>query len=244
MTWGDQGRLYDLKSTSKSIGVTLLGVAIGDGKVRLDDLAVKHHPSFGTPPETNAQTGWLGRITLRMLADQTAGFDKPGGYEPLLFEPGTKWSYSDGGPNWLAECLTLLYRRDLNEVMFERVFTPLGIRPEDIRWRKNAYRPELLEGVKRREFGSGFSANVQAMARIGYLYLREGRCGERQILPASFLDAVRNPDPGLAKLPVRKPDEYGHAVVPLLDCSGGTTSTARSPACRATPTGRGACTTA
>jgi CubicO group peptidase (beta-lactamase class C family) len=211
MAWGSQSELYDLKSTSKSIGVTLLGVAMRDGKVRLDDLAKKHHPTFGIPPEANAKSGWGDRITLRMLADQTAGFDKAGGYEPLLFEPGTQWSYSDGGPNWLAECLTLVYKRDLNDVLFERVFAPIAVKPADIRWRKHAYRSELLDGVQRREFGSGFSANVPAMARIGYLYLRDGWWGGQQILPPSFMQAVRTPDPGLAKLPVRKPAEYGRA---------------------------------
>jgi CubicO group peptidase (beta-lactamase class C family) len=70
----------------------------------------------------------LDKITLFHLATQTAGFDKNGGYTELLFEPGTKWSYSDGGPNWLAECVTRAYGRDLQELMFERVFSPLGIR--------------------------------------------------------------------------------------------------------------------
>jgi CubicO group peptidase (beta-lactamase class C family) len=41
MTWGDQAKLYDLKSSSKSIGVTLLGIALKDGKVQLDDPAVR-----------------------------------------------------------------------------------------------------------------------------------------------------------------------------------------------------------
>jgi CubicO group peptidase (beta-lactamase class C family) len=56
----------------------------------------------------------LGEITILHLATQTAGFDKPGGYTPLLFRPGTEWSYSDGGPNWLAECITLAYGRDMS----------------------------------------------------------------------------------------------------------------------------------
>jgi CubicO group peptidase (beta-lactamase class C family) len=211
MSWGDPAQLFDLKSTSKSIGVTLLGVALKDGKVALDDPARKHHPDFGVPPEANAQTGWLDRITLRMLADQTAGFDKPGGYQPLLFQPGTKWHYSDGGPNWLAECLTRACGRDLDEVIFERVFTSLGIRRADVRWRKHAYRPDLLGGVKRREFGSGFSANVNAMARLGYLYLRGGRWKGEEILPPSFVRAVRQPDPALAKLPVHDPTNHGGA---------------------------------
>jgi CubicO group peptidase (beta-lactamase class C family) len=212
MSWGNQSALYDLKSTSKSIGVTVLGLALQDGKLKLDDLAKRYHPSFGMPPEANAQSGWLDTITLRMLANQTAGFAKPGGFEPLLFAPGTKWHYSDGGPNWLAECLTLIYGRDLNEVLFERVFTPIGIKPADIRWRKNAYRPDLIEGIKRREFGSGFSANVQAMSRLGYLYLRHGEWDGQRILPREFVDAVRRPGPELAGLPVNDRPIHGNAA--------------------------------
>jgi CubicO group peptidase (beta-lactamase class C family) len=212
MTWGSSTQRYDLKSTSKSIGGTLLGTALKDGKVRLDDPATKYHPTFGVPPETNAQTGWLGKITLRRLANQTAGFEKPAGYEPLLFEPGTKWHYSDGGPNWLAECLTLVYERDLNEIIFERVFTPIGITPADIVWRRHAYRPHQINGVMRREFGSGFSANVNAMARIGYLYLREGRWNGKEILPSEFIYAIREPDPTLAQLPSHSLSPHGNAA--------------------------------
>lgn len=191
--WGDQAARYDLKSSSKAIGVTLLGVALKDGKVRLDDPALKYQPALGATPESNLATGWLPQITLRHLANQTAGFEKPGGYGKLLFAPGTKWFYSDAGPNWLAECLTLAYGRDLNEVMFERVFTPIGVKPSDIVWRENAYRPKDLNGVKRREFGSGFSANVQALARIGYLYLNRGRWRDTQIIPADFVALASRP---------------------------------------------------
>ena len=176
MRWGDQKQRYDLKSTTKAIGVTAVGLALKDGKIEsLNDLAKKYHSGFGIPPEYNSGTGWLDKITLFHLATQTAGFDKPGGYTKLLFEPGTKWSYSDGGPNWLAECITLVYGQDLNTLMFERVFGPIGIKPNDLTWRNNAYRPREIDGIKRREFGSGISANVDAMARLGYLYLRGGR---------------------------------------------------------------------
>jgi CubicO group peptidase (beta-lactamase class C family) len=211
MRWGDPATLYDLKSTSKSIGVMVLGLALKDGLVELDDAARPHHPAFGTPPDSNADTGWLDQITLRQLANQTAGFEKPGGYTKLIFPPGTRWHYSDGGPNWLAECLTLRYERDLNDVLFDRVFTPLGIAPGDLRWRKHAYRPDGIDGIKRREFGSGFHANVDAMARIGYLHLRGGRWKDEQILPAGFIDAIREQTAGLAKLPVHDPDHHDNA---------------------------------
>jgi CubicO group peptidase (beta-lactamase class C family) len=139
MQWGDQKQRYDLKSTTKAIGVTAVGLAIKDGKIKsLGELAKTYHPKFGIPPESNAETGWLDKITLFHLAAQTAGFDKSGGYTKLLFAPGTKWCYSDGGPNWLAECVTSVYKQDLNELMFNRVFGPIDISASDLTWRNNA----------------------------------------------------------------------------------------------------------
>lgn len=215
LAWGDLKRIYDLKSTTKSFGSTVLGLALLDGKVKLDDPVTKHFPGFGVPPETNAHTGWLGKITLRMLATQTAGFAKQGGFGQLLFEPGTRWHYSDGGPNWLADALTLAYGRDLNEVMFERIFDPIGIRRSDLRWRNNSYRPPILAGIPRREFGAGISANVEAMTRFGYLYLRGGRWKDRQLLPQSFVELSRQASQNTSGLPVLEPenpeDSFGDA---------------------------------
>jgi CubicO group peptidase (beta-lactamase class C family) len=202
LTWGNPDTLYDLKSSSKSIGVTLLGIALKDGLVDWDDPAVKHHPKIAALPETNRDSGWIPKITLRMLANQTAGFDKPGGYIPLLYEPGTKWSYSDGGPNWLAECLTLAFQRDLNDVMFERILMPMEITQRDFIWRKNTYRPELLNGIPNREFGSGIRANMRALSRIGYLYLKGGSWNEKIILPESYLHEIHQPIPELKTVPV------------------------------------------
>ena len=209
--WGDQAKTYDLKSTSKSIGVTALGLALLDERVKLDDRAVVHHPTFGVPPESNRDKGWTEQITLRQLASQTAGFAKPGGYAKLLFEPGTQWNYSDGGPNWLAECLTLAYGKDVETLLFARLFTRMGITPKDLRWRKNQYRDHVLNGMKRCEFGSGVHANVDAMARIGLLYLREGQWKGERLLPKTFVQTASHLEPAIKDLPVLVPESYGKA---------------------------------
>lgn len=211
MSWGDTAQKFDLKSSSKSIGVTALALALDDGKLRLNDLATRHHPTFGVPPESNADTGWIDKITILHLATQTAGFAKPGGYEPLLFEPGTKWNYSDGGPNWLAECITLAYGRDIEDLMFERVLEPIGVRPADLHWRENAYRPHEINGIKRREFGSGVHANVDAMARIGYLYLRDGAWKGKQLVPADFVRMAARPQRWMIGLPEYQENTHGNA---------------------------------
>jgi len=211
MSWGNLKQRYDLKSTTKSIGMTAVGLALKDDKLKLDDPAQKHHPTFGIPPKQNAETGWLDDITLLHLATHTAGFEKPGGYRKLIFKPGTKWSYSDGGPNWLAECVTLAYRKDVENLMFERVFKPLGITKADFRWRRNAYRPKTIAGVPRREFGSGVHANVNAMARIGYLHLRGGRWKRQQILSPEFVRRVGKPVKSVVGLPEVDPKRHGNA---------------------------------
>ena len=210
--WGDQAKRYDLKSTTKSIGMTSVGLAMIDGRLTsLDVLAKRYHPTFGVAKDGTGRREWLDSVTLFHLATQTAGFEKPGGTGKLLFAPGTKWAYSDSGPNWLAECITLIYRQDVRDLLFKRVFRPLGIQPADLAWRRNAYRPKEIDGVVRREFGSGVSAGVDAMARIGYLYLRRGRWRDKRILPEAFVDACRTVSGRVRGLPVVGPKTYGKA---------------------------------
>ena len=200
--WGDQTKLYDLKSTTKSIGSIALGLAVKDGLVDLNAPVVEQFSDLGIPPEKNAATGWIDDITYLHLATHSAGFNKPGGYEPLLYKPGSSWAYSDGGANWLADALTHVYRRDLKDVLFERVFGPLGITAQDLTWRENHYRESRLNGIPRREFGSGISANVEALAKIGLLFLRSGKWQGDEILPRTYVELVRRPIGSVSNLTV------------------------------------------
>ena len=68
MSWGDPRARYDLKSTTKSIGVTALGLAIADGKIGLQDKVIQHHPAFGVPPDSNRKTGWTEKVRIQHLA--------------------------------------------------------------------------------------------------------------------------------------------------------------------------------
>lgn len=212
MAWGDQKQKYDIYSSTKSISVTALGLAIMDGKVQLHDKAKKHLPSVGTPPQSNTQDGWLDELTLWHLATQTGGFEKTRGWCPQINRPGTTWMYSDGGPNWLADCLTVAYGRDLLNVMNERVFEPLGITvgdtprggEHDLHWGfNNLDRPQRVSGINRRPFGAGIHCNVQAMAKIGYLYLRRGRWQSKQIISDSFVNLATNQAKGIEVLSVK-----------------------------------------
>ena len=111
-------------------------------------------------------SGRFDKITILRRATHTAGFEKSGGYPGLVFAPGTKWSYGDGGPHGLAECIALVYRRDVAELLFERVSTPQGIHRDALIGRCSAYCDAKSDGIARHELGSGIHSNMDAMARI------------------------------------------------------------------------------
>jgi len=69
--------------------------------------------------------------------------------------------------------------------------------------RGNAYRPKTLDGVPRREFGSGVSASVAAMARVGQLLLQGGNWKGSQLVSSDCVHSLGVPAPGLAGLPVK-----------------------------------------
>lgn len=201
-SWGDQHALYELKSTTKSVGSILLGIAIGDGLMGLNVTARTYYPALGNPPSSNESTGWLPGLTVRQLAIHSGGFDDFGGFTAMLFQPGTKWFYSNSGVNWLADAMTLRFNNDLWSVLTSRVLGTVGVVPADLVWRDNAYRPTPLNGLARREIGSGISCSVDALARISYLCLRQGTWNGTFVLPSSYINTMRVPDPSLAGLQI------------------------------------------
>lgn len=207
-SWGDIDTRLEVKSVTKSMGGIALGLAVDEGKISLADKAIDKMPTFGVPPDINATKG-RELITISQLATHTAGFPKLGGFEELTFQPGTTWAYSDGGLNWLADVLTEVYNQDLSPLMATRVWSVLGVGADDITWRTNFFRPEPRASnpsLKYRELASGISTNVNAMARVGLLFLRRGMWKDQRILSEQFIDIVQTPRPENAGL-VQPPDE-------------------------------------
>jgi CubicO group peptidase (beta-lactamase class C family) len=180
-----------------------------DQRLDVDDFVGPYYWSLGKIDKKNQATGWLDTMTIRHLATHTAGFEKDSTRPKIIFAPGTAWAFSDGGANWLADVLTVTYQQDLKNLLFSRIFTLLGISEEELTWRSGG-RVKKHE-VEKREFGSGMSASVNALARIGYLYLRDGRWRGEQLIPQSFVAEVRSIQPGVVGLPELLPQEYGNA---------------------------------
>lgn len=198
--WGNTKKQYSIRSATKSIGSIALGLAIDEGRTSLNSFGHTILSEIATPPTSNTNKGWHREITIEHLATHTAGFDKAGGFEKLLFRPGTAYAYSDGGANWLADILTAIYNKDLRTLMREEVFRPIGINDSDLSWRNNRYRSNTLRGKPRREFGSGINTGADALARIGLLMAREGLWKTKRILSASYVRKARSTRPLLSGL--------------------------------------------
>ena len=184
--------------------------------------------AFGVPPDANAATGWLDDITVLQLATHTAGFEKnrqaanddPGTIDVdetaglLLDQPGTVWRYSDGALNWLADVLTYAFNQDLEQVMVDRVWNVLGVRKgDDVQWRANvSHAVTNANNVAQRELASGITINTQTMARVGLLFLRNGRWGESQVFDTTFVDLVRTPREENAGLTIAEPADFPGAT--------------------------------
>jgi CubicO group peptidase (beta-lactamase class C family) len=124
------------------LGTVLLQL-VDEGKVGLDDTIDTWLPDLPSS----------GRVTLRMLANSTSGYIdyvpmdsfedalkkepfaawtddeliKMSTDQPLLYEPGTNWSYSHA--NWviLAKTLTAITGKPVDELIRERITEPLGM---------------------------------------------------------------------------------------------------------------------
>ena len=215
-SWGNIDGRYDVKSTTESIGAIALGLALDEGRVALEDKAAAHVPAITIPPEPQPDDppgidpAHLQNVTLLQLATHTAGFEKTGGFGRQFDVPGTTWRYSDGGLNWLADALTTVYAQDLQQLFVDRVWPVLGINErDDVQWRVAAagLRPHSRpNGIEHREFAAGMIVNVNALARVGLLYLRRGEwAGGQRVFSAGFADLVRTPRPETGATTVADP---------------------------------------
>jgi CubicO group peptidase (beta-lactamase class C family) len=123
---------------------TLLMKFVDEHKVKLDDTIERWMPDL---PEAN-------KVTLKMLANQTSGYPdfetdpnwnaafnadpfhvftfeerlKYAFSRPMMFEPGTNWSYAHTNFMILGEILSKIGGKPLDALLREKVFVPMGLK--------------------------------------------------------------------------------------------------------------------
>jgi CubicO group peptidase (beta-lactamase class C family) len=189
---GDQRRL--VYSLSKSFTGTALGLAIGEGRLALDDLVGDHLPELleGADPITR-------RMKIRHIASMATGHDREMYLEALAVdrddpvrgfftippdvEPGTLFMYNQPPVLALSTILTRVTGQRLVDYLRPRVLEPLGI--TELTW------TQASSGV---DLGfSGVHTNVDAAARLGQLHLDDGMWEGRRLLPEGWVAEASSP---------------------------------------------------
>jgi CubicO group peptidase (beta-lactamase class C family) len=209
--WGETDRVDMTFSVTKSFLSAVVGLAWQKGLIRnVNDRVQPYVPLTGLfDGEHN------GKITWDHLLRQTSDWqgtlwgkpdwaDRPEGKTPAdwpnrpLREPGTHYKYNDVRVNVLALAALHVIRRPLPHVLREEIMDPIGASSS---WRWHGYDNAWIEldGLRMQSmtggghWGGGMFISARDMARFGYLFLRDGRWKDREILSPTWIAMARTP---------------------------------------------------
>ena len=214
--WGDTARTDMTHSIAKTFLSTVVGLVWQQGLIRhVNNRVSGYLPTkereelFGS--EHNAPITW--NHLLRQTSDWSGTLwgipdwaDRPVGTTPAdypsrpMHERGTFFKYNDVRVNLLAFAALHVWRRPLPEVLRDELMAPIGASST---WRWHGYDNSWVEIDGHRmqsvsgggHFGGGLFISAHDLARFGYLFLREGRWGDRQVVAKEWIEMARTPGP-------------------------------------------------
>ena len=196
----DKDTPHQMFSVTKSVLSALVGVAIGEGKIKsVDQKVIDFFPDAviapGQESKRDMTIGHLLTMTSGLPGDSDGWDGLPLWWEaedsglaafeiPQYTEPGLRFNYNSGcGVHTLACLVSRSVGMNLFEYAKLKLFGPLGM--TSVTWEAaadgNSYG------------GFGISMTPWDMARFGYLYLNNGVWEGKQIIPADYIAATSPP---------------------------------------------------
>ena len=195
---------HDLRSTSKSLVGLLYGIALAEGKVAAPDQSLlAQFPAYkdlqSDPLRRKIKIEHVLSMTLGTQWREDLPYTDPRNSEvamyrapnaaryvieqPMQVEPGTRWQYSGGATAVLGQLIAQGTGVPLPDYAQQKLFRPLGI--TDAEWVGGSH------GVV--AAASGARLRARDLAKIGQLVLQGGRWGDRQVVPAAWLETSLQP---------------------------------------------------
>jgi CubicO group peptidase (beta-lactamase class C family) len=208
--FGDTTWVDPTYSVAKSMMSTVTAIAVRDGKIRsLEEPVGKVIRDGGYDSPHNALVTWKMHLqqesewqgTMFGKKDDFIGKEAFGQGERQprnINRPGTFYEYNDVRVNRLGLSLLRTFGQSVPQVMRREVMDPIGASNT---WRWIPYHNSFVDIDGRKlasvsggtRWGGGVWINAQDMARFGYLWLRGGKWGEKQIVPPDFVKAALTP---------------------------------------------------
>lgn len=195
----DAATLHDLRSVTKSVVGLLYGIALAEGAVPPPEAPLLEQ--FPAYPElarevlrSRMRVEHALTMTLGTRWDEGLSYADPRNSEhamelapdryryaldrPMVAAPGERWTYNGGATALLGALIAKGTGRSLDAYAAEALLEPLGIT-----------RAAWVRGADGRPVAaSGLRLRPRDLARIGQLVLDRGRRGDRQIVPAAWLE--------------------------------------------------------
>jgi CubicO group peptidase (beta-lactamase class C family) len=186
------GRVTNVKSVSKSVVSTLVGIAIERRLIP----SVRQPIATYFPELARDEDPRKRRVTIEDLLTMRSGlittsFDNYGAWvssrnwveyvlrRPMVADPGEDMEYSTGNTHLLSAILTKATKQSTWAFAQQQLGAPLGFTVS--RW------PRDPQGIY--FGGNDMLLSPGQMLSIGQLYLDRGRAGSRQIVPSAWVDA-------------------------------------------------------
>jgi hypothetical protein len=179
---------HSLFSLSKSFTSTAVGLAIAEGKLRLDDEVLKFFPDDApAEPSNNLKAMRLSDL-LRMSTGQQSEparrADQPWTKtflaQPVPFKPGTHFLYNTSATYMASAMVQKATGMTVLDYLRPRLFEPLGI--EHPTWEAS---PQGITAG-----GYGLSIRTEDIAKFGQLYLQKGKWQGKQLVPEAWVEAA------------------------------------------------------
>jgi len=196
------GIRHDLRSVTKSFLSTLIGILVQLGMLESVDRPVLDFFPDRTIADLDPRKK---AITVQNLLDMASGIawvervhtpdeslfrmyasPDPTGFvldQPMSDPPGVKFYYKGGDPYLLSALINKVTGQNALEFARKELFAPLGI--TDVRWA-----PFDKQGVVTGE--AGMRLTPHDMAKLGYLYLRDGVWDGMRIIPSAWVERARS----------------------------------------------------
>ncbi|HTM31732.1 MAG TPA: serine hydrolase [Vicinamibacterales bacterium] len=207
--FGDTTWVDPTYSVAKSMMASVAGIGVRDGKINVDDPVNKLVKDGGYDSPRNSQVTWKMHLQQETewegnmwgKNDDFVGHEQFGEGERKPRErqrPGTYYEYNDVRINRLGLSLLRVFKKPVPEVFRDEIMDPIGASNA---WKWVPYHNSYVDIDGKRlpsvsggtRWGGGVWINSWDMARFGYLWLRGGKWGDRQILQPAFVKAAITP---------------------------------------------------
>ncbi|UOQ68746.1 serine hydrolase domain-containing protein [Hymenobacter volaticus] len=202
--WGETDRPDPTYSAAKSFLSTIMGLSVDRGMIKdIHDPVAKYIQDGGYDSEQNRlitwehharQTSeWEGELwgkNANFIGHEAFG---KGERKPRALQaPGTYYEYNDVRINRLALSLLRLWKRPLPTVLKQEIMDPIGASstwqwvpyPNAVATVEGKTMPSVSGGTR---WGGGLIISARDEARFGYLMLRQGRWGRRQLVSPTWI---------------------------------------------------------